>query len=76
MGAQLPFSVGLFVCQPTAIMCHVLGIVYLIIATHLIKKADFTKMTAQTSAVKEKSNPEPTNLLPSVLSPFQAELFS
>ena len=40
----------LFASRPE-IMGHVLGIVYRVIATHLIKKAGFTKKTAQTGAV-------------------------
>ena len=40
----------LFASRPE-IMGQVLGIVYRVIATHLIKKAGFTKKTAQTGAV-------------------------
>ena len=40
----------LFASQP-AIMSQVLGIVYRVIATHLIKKAGFSCQTAHTGAV-------------------------
>jgi hypothetical protein len=40
----------LFASRPT-IMGRVLGIVYRCIATHLIKKAGFSRKTAQTGAV-------------------------
>ena len=40
----------LFASQP-AIMSQVLGIVYRVIATHLIKKAGYSCQTAQTGAV-------------------------
>jgi hypothetical protein len=40
----------LFACRPE-VMGHVLGIVYRCLATHLIKKAGFSRRTAQTGAV-------------------------
>ena len=48
---SFPFQLRfLFASQP-AIMGHVLGIVYRVIVTHLIKKAGWTKKTARTGAV-------------------------
>ena len=48
----------LFASQP-AIMSQVLGIVYRVIATHLIKKAGFSCQTAHTGAVTliDRSHP-------------------
>jgi hypothetical protein len=52
MGVELSVSVAFPVRQPPGDQAgRVLGIVYRTIATHLIKKAGFTKKTAQTGAV-------------------------
>ncbi len=49
--ASQPWSSSLlFASQPT-VMGKVLGIIYRTIATHLIRKAGYTKTTAQTGAV-------------------------
>jgi hypothetical protein len=48
---SVPFPLRfLFASQPV-VMGKVLGIVYRIIATHLTKKAGFTKTTSQTGAI-------------------------
>ncbi len=48
---SVPFSLRLlFASQPT-VMGKVLGIVYRAITTHLIRKAGYTRTTAQTGAV-------------------------
>ncbi len=38
-------------CEQLAVMGKVLGIVYRVIATHLIRKAGYTRTTAQTGTV-------------------------
>jgi len=48
---SFPFQLRfLFAAQP-AIMGRVLGIVYRVVASHLVKKAGYTKKSAQTGAV-------------------------
>jgi hypothetical protein len=48
---SVPFPLRFLFASRPAIMGRVLGIVYRCIATHLIKKAGFTRKTAQTDAV-------------------------
>ncbi len=48
---SVPFPLRFLFASRPAIMGKVLGIVYRTLATHLIKKAGFTKKTAQTGAV-------------------------
>jgi len=48
---SFPFQLRFLFASRPAIMGKVLSIVYRVIATHLIKKAGFTKKTAQTGAV-------------------------
>ncbi len=48
---SFPFQLRFLFASRPAIMGQVLGIVYRVIATYLIKKAGFTKKTAQTGAV-------------------------
>ena len=50
LSVSLAFPVRQFASRP-AIMGRVLGIVYCVIATHLIKKAGFTRKVAQAGAV-------------------------
>ncbi len=49
--AFVPYPLRFLFASRPAIMGGVLGIVYRCIATHLIKKAGFTRKTAQTGAV-------------------------
>ena len=48
---SFPYPLRFLFASHPAIMGRVLGIVYRVIATHLIKKAGFTKKTAHTGAV-------------------------
>ena len=48
---SFPFQLRFLFASRPEIMGRVLGIVYRVIATHLIKKAGFTKKRAHTSAV-------------------------
>ena len=48
---SFPFQLRFLFASDAEIMGKVLGIVYRTLATHLIKKAGFTKATAQTGAV-------------------------
>ncbi len=48
---SVPYPLRFLFASRPAIMGRVLGIVYRCIATHLIKKAGFSRMTAQTGAV-------------------------
>ena len=48
---SVPFPLRFLFASRPAIMGQVLGIVYRAIATHLTKKAGYTKTTAQTGAV-------------------------
>lgn len=49
MGIELPFSTEIFVCQLS--LDHGKNIVYRTLATHIIKKAGYTKQTAQAGVV-------------------------
>ncbi|ASO73219.1 hypothetical protein Aba7804_20660 (plasmid) [Acinetobacter baumannii] len=51
MGVELPVSAAFPVCQPARDHGWVLGIVYRVIATHLVKKAGHTHQVAKTGAV-------------------------
>ena len=46
MGVELPISIALSVCQQARDQGRVLGIVYRVIATHLIKSSGHTRTTA------------------------------
>jgi hypothetical protein len=48
---SFPYPLRFLFASRPAIMGQVLGIVYRVIATHLIKKAGFTRKVAQTGAV-------------------------
>jgi ribosomal protein S27E len=48
---SVPFPLRFLFASRPAVMGKVLGIVYRVIATHLIKKAEFTHKTARTGAV-------------------------
>jgi hypothetical protein len=48
---SFPYPLRFLFASRPAIMGRVLGIVYRVIATHLIKKAGFTRKTAHTGAV-------------------------
>ena len=48
---SVPYPLRFLFASRPAVMGLVLGIVYRCIATHLIKKAGFSRNTAQTSAV-------------------------
>lgn len=48
---SFPFQLRFLFASRPAIMGQVLGIIYRVIATHLTKKAGYTKETAQTGAV-------------------------
>jgi hypothetical protein len=48
---SFPYPLRFLFASRPAIMGQVLGIVYRVIATHLIKKAGFTRKTARTGAV-------------------------
>ncbi len=48
---SFPYPLRFLFASRPAIMGQVLGIVYRVIATHLIEKADFTRKVAQTGAV-------------------------
>lgn len=48
---SFPFPLRFLFASQSAIMGQVLGIVYRVIATHLVKKAGLTKKTARTGAV-------------------------
>ena len=53
---SVPFPLRFVFASRPEIMGKVLGIVYRTIATHLIKKAGFTRKTAHTGAVIISSN--------------------
>jgi len=48
---SVPYPLRFLLASRPKVMGRVLGIVYRCIATHLIKKAGFTRKTAQTGAV-------------------------
>jgi hypothetical protein len=48
---SFPYPLRFLFASRPAIMGRVLGIVYRVIATHLIKKAGFSRKTAQAGAV-------------------------
>ena len=48
---SFPYPLRFLFASRPAIMGRVLGIVYRVIATHLIKKAGFSRETAQAGAV-------------------------
>lgn len=48
---RFPYPLRFLFASRPSVMGEVLGIVYRLITTHLIKKAGFTKKTAQTGAV-------------------------
>ncbi|MFT6122930.1 MAG: hypothetical protein ACJASG_001458 [Oleiphilaceae bacterium] len=48
---SFPFQLRFLFASYPELMCQVLGIVYRMLSTHLIKKAGFTKTTAQTGSV-------------------------
>ena len=48
---SVPLSLRFLFASRPVVMGRVLGIVYRCIATHLIKKAGFSRKTAQTGAV-------------------------
>ena len=50
-GDQEPYPLRFLFASRPAIMGRVLGIVYRVIATHLIKKAGFSRKAAHTGAV-------------------------
>ncbi len=51
MGAQLSFPATLLLARHPQLMGQVLSIVYRTLSTHLIKKAGYTKASAQTGSV-------------------------
>jgi|TARA_B110001454_G_scaffold150509_2_gene139844 hypothetical protein len=51
VGTQPPIPVAFSVGKSSAITGQVLGIVYRVISTHLVKKAGYSKKTARTGAV-------------------------
>ena len=48
---SVPYPLRFLFASPPEVMGHVLGIVYRCITTHLVKKAGFSRKTAQTGAV-------------------------
>ena len=48
---SFPYPLRFLFASRPAIMGHVLGIVYRVIASHLIQEAGFTRRTARTGAV-------------------------
>ncbi len=48
---SVPYPLRFLLARRPEMMGRVLGMVYRSIATHLVKKAGFTRMTAQTGAV-------------------------
>ena len=58
-----PFPLRLLLASQPAIMGKVLGIVYRAIATHLTRKAGYTKATARTGAVTLQTLPDESDSL-------------
>ncbi len=75
---SFPYPLRFLFASRPAIMGRVLGMVYRVTATYLIKKAGFGDPVVIKKILahrKEKASPQPTNLLPSVRAAPQAKLF-